>query len=60
MLHVYEREILGGESMFIELPSKFLGPDDMQSGFGVNFLFLARRTLGKVPANFSANFDGEF
>ena len=24
------------------------------------FFILARRTVGKLPANFSANFDGEF
>ena len=32
----------------------------LQSGSGVNFLFLAWQTLGELPANFSANFDGEF
>ena len=37
-----------------------VGPDVMQSGFGVNFLILAWWSLGKSPANFSANFDGEF
>ena len=30
----------------------------MQSGFGVKFLFWSGM-IGKLPANFSANFDGE-
>ena len=31
----------------------------MQSGFGVIFLMLARRSLGKLPVNLMANFDSE-
>ena len=36
-----------------------VGPDVMQSGSRVIFL-LVQRILGKLPANFSTNFDGEF
>ena len=38
----------------------YLGPDVMQSRFGVNFVFWPGELLGKLPANFSANFDSEF
>ena len=34
-------------------------PEVLQSGFGVNFLILAQQILGKLPAHFSANFDGD-
>ena len=34
-------------------------PEALQSGFGVIFFYLARRLLGKSPANFSVNFHSE-
>ena len=35
-------------------------PEVLQSGFGVIFFWGVWRIFGKVPANFSANFDGDF
>ena len=37
-----------------------LDPEVLQSVFGVNCLFWPGRNLGRSPASFSANFDGEF
>ena len=38
---------------------RVVGPDVMQSGFGVNFLF-GLANCRKIAGEFSANFDGEF
>ena len=38
----------------------FIDPEFLQSGFGLNFFFLAWRILGKLPVNFSVNCDVEF
>ena len=43
-----------------ESTSSYIAPDIMQSIFGVIFFMFVRRILGKLPANFSANFDGKF
>ena len=38
----------------------FVYPEVLQSGFGVNILFLVWRIFGKLPADFSANFSSDF
>ena len=40
--------------------SRNIEPEVLQSGLEVNLLILARRISGKLPAKFSANFDGNF
>ena len=39
---------------------RFIEPKVLQSGFEITFCSLAWRILGKLPANFSANFDDDF
>ena len=46
------------ESKMSPIPP-IIEPEVLQSGFGANVFFSVWRFLRKLPANFSANFDGE-
>ena len=57
------RERVGAKKFSVPLETQCkqtVDPEVLQSGFGVIFNILAWRNLGKLQANFSANFDGDF